>query len=51
MPLIYTPSGAPGTKLGELRRSNELLEKISAQLEKQTELLEALIKAQTKTKK
>ena len=32
MPLTYTPSGAPGTKLGELRRSNELLEKISANL-------------------
>ena len=51
MPLTYTPSGAPGTKLGELKRSNELLEKISIQLEKQTELLNKLIKTETKTKK
>ena len=51
MPITYTPSGAPGTKLGELRRSNELLEKISTQLEKQTELLDKLVKDRTKTKK
>ncbi|MBQ3293736.1 hypothetical protein IJG96_01210 [Candidatus Saccharibacteria bacterium] len=51
MPLTYIPNGAPGTKLGEARRTNELLEKISAQIEKQNDLLDKLIKTQTKTKK
>ena len=51
MPLTYTPSGAPGTKLGELRTIRETLERLERVVEKQNDLLEKLTKTQTKTRK
>ena len=51
MPLTYTPSGAPGTKLDELRTIRETLERLERVVEKQNDLLEKLTKTQTKTRK
>ena len=51
MPFVYKPAGAPGTYLGEARLSREALEKISANIEKQNEILTQILNIISKNKK
>lgn len=44
MPLVYKPSGAPGTRLGEEILTREVLERIAKGIEEQNKLLEKLVK-------
>ncbi|MBR3131005.1 hypothetical protein IKG31_00290 [Candidatus Saccharibacteria bacterium] len=51
MPLVYQPAGTPGTHLGEAKLSREALEKISANIEKQNEILKQILETLSKNKK